>query len=192
MADVRRIIVIFVIAILFTIFINVSIEAFYPMPDYADYCKNDNYPRPMPYKEPPSNFSCPEFQTPQTITHSCPSEKGSVEYKYDERGCAKEAYCETCNVALDKANQKYNLAVFIISAVMGLIALIAGLYLPQKKNPINEWVGSGFLLGGILTILVGTIRYFGDMGRYMRPIIILIELVLVIYLAYRKLGNRKK
>ena len=75
---------------------------------------------------------------------------------------------------------------------MGLIALIAGLYLPKKKNPINEWVGSGFLLGGILTILVGTVRYFGDMGRYARPIIILVELVLVIYLAYRKLGDKKK
>ena len=193
MTDVRRIIVIFVIAILFTIFINVSIEAFYPMPDYADYCKNDNYPnypRPTPYKEAPSNFSCPEFKTPQSVTDLCSSEKGNVEFKYDEQGCAKEAYCETCHIALDKANQRYNLAVFIISAIMGLIALIAGLYLPKKKNPINEWVGSGFLLGGLLTIFVGTARYFGDMGRAMRPVVILLELVLFLYLTYRWLGSR--
>jgi hypothetical protein len=189
MADVRRIIVIFVIAILFTIFINVAIEAFYPQPDYETYCTPERSPRPMFAKE-PSSTSCPEVLVPQDVSDACMAEKGSVEFKYDSKGCPTEAYCNTCYIDLELANERYNLIVFIVCAIAGLGALITGLYLPQQRNPINEWVGSGFLLGGILTILVGTIRYFGDMGRYTRPIVILIELVLVIYLAYKKLGKK--
>ena len=186
MADARRIIVIFVIAILFAIFVQVAIEAFYPSPKYQDYCKEQAQPREIPYKDPQS---CPELTIPEDF--KCASEKGGIQYKYDLKGCPTEIYCETCNILFDNAQQKYNLMIFIISAVAGLIALIVGLYLPQHKNPINEWIGSGFLLGGILTIFVGTIRYFGQMGRYIRPIVILFELILIIYLAYKKLGKKK-
>jgi hypothetical protein len=154
MADVRRIIVIFVIAILFTIFINVSIDAFYPQPEYTDYC------------EEPRAVKMEEARLPVEFDDSCKEE-------------------------FDAARARYNFLVFIVSAMTGLAALIIGLHLPQKKNVINEWVGSGFLLGGLFTIFVGTVRYFGDMGRYVRPIVILIELVLVIYLAYKKLGKKK-
>lgn len=188
MADVRRIIVIFVIAILFTILINVSIEAVHPSPKYEEYCKEKSMPRPAPY---PAEKACSEFTTPKEISESCPEEKGKVDFTYDERGCPTKAYCETCYKEYDQANQKYNLVVFIISAITGLIALVVGLHLPEKKNPINEWIGSGFLLGGMLTIFVGTVRYFGEMGRYTRPIVILVELALVIYLAYKKLGKKK-
>lgn len=189
MADVRRIIVIFVIAILFTVLVQVSIEAFHPTPKYEDFCLDNASPKPAPY---PSERACPEFKTPQSIIDSCPQKKGSVNYNYDGRGCPTEAYCETCYKELDLANQKYHLFVFIVSAITGFIALLIGLHLPEKRNPINEWMGSGFLLGGILTIFTGTVRYFGEMGRYMKPIVILIELILIIYLAYKKLGSKKK
>ena len=175
MPDVRRIIVIFVIAILFTVLINVSIDAFYPQPEYDDFCRN-SYPKAMPLE--PSK--CDEVANVECA-------RGQSTYRYDAKGCPYEAYCETCQEELNQAQKKYNFVVFIVSAIFGLIALVVGLHLPQKKNPINEWVGSGFLLGGLLTILVGTVRYFGDMGRYVRPIVIFIELTLVIYLAYKKL-----
>ncbi len=188
MADVRRIIMIFVIAVLFTILINVSIEAFYPSPDYQDYCTKSAYSEPARVDQ---DNSCPTFKAPQPIIDSCTADKGYIAYEYNESGCAVKAYCETCGIKYDEANKLYNLVVFIVSAITGLIALFVGLYLPQKKNPINEWIGSGFLLGGLLTIFVGTIRYFGEMGRYTRPVVIFIELALVIYLAYKKLGKKK-
>ena len=187
MADVRRIIVIFVIAVLFTILINVSIDAFYDQPSYETYCRN-NFAKPMQIVE--RDAVCAPIQPSQELLDSCTPEKGQIDYKIDERGCAAEPYCEPCSGNFNRAQEKYNFIVFLISCVTGLGALIAGLHLPQKKNPINEWIGSGFLLGGLITIFVGTARYFGDMGRYVRPIVILIELILVIYLAYKKLGKK--
>ncbi len=183
--DVRRIIVIFVVAILFSILVQVTIDAIKPYPDYSDYCTDDM--RPYMIGE---GKNCTYLAPSQELIDSC-KDNGNVAYKYDSQGCATEAYCETCSVEYDTAQQKYNMIVFIVSAVMGLIAIIAGLYLPQHKNPVNEWMGSGFLLGGIITILVGTVRYFGDMGRYARPITIFFELALIIFLAYRKLGKNK-
>lgn len=173
MAYIRRIIVIFVIAILFTILINVSIDAFYPQPEYGDFCR-DNYPKAMPLQ--------PE-QCAEVTPIDCA--RGETSYRYNTRGCPTEAYCETCHENLEQAQEKYSIVVFIVSAITGLIALVVGMNLP--KSFVNEWIGSGFLLGGLLTILVGTIRYFGDMGRYVRPVVILFELTLVIYLAYKKL-----
>jgi hypothetical protein len=188
MPDIRRYLVIAVIAILFTILVQVSIEAAYPEPKYEDYCKPEY--RPKPIMTPPPNYQCPNYNPPPMISEECERQKGYVQYRTDQYGCATEAYCETCQHKLDDAREKYNFVVFIVSALMGLIALVIGLNLSQETNPINEWVGSGFLLGGIISVFVGTIRYFGDMGRYMRPVVIFIELVLVIYLAYKRLGSK--
>jgi hypothetical protein len=183
MVDVRRIVVIFVIAILFTILVNVSIEAVKPKPEYNDYC-NEKFAQPAIRQE-----TCPEILPTKAMLDSC---EGRINYHYDSHGCPAEAFCDSCSINYDAAQARYNLVVFIVSAITGLIALIIGLYLPHKKNPINEWVGSGFLLAGLLTILIGTARYFDDMGRYTRPVIIFIELVLFIYLTYKKLGSKRK
>ena len=173
MPDIRRIIVILVIAVLFTMLINVSHDAVYPQPEYNDFCR-DNYPKAMRIQP----EQCPDIQTVECA-------RGQTAYRYDAKGCPSEAYCETCNEELQQAQERYSIVVFIVSAITGLVALVVGLHVN-----LNEWIGSGFLLGGLLTILVGTIRYFGEMGRYVRPVVILFELVLVVYLTYKKLGKR--
>ena len=186
MANIRRVLVIFVIAILFTIFINVTIEAVYPNPEYDDYCEDKFRPPEVPYKS--SEFYCSEITISDELMDSC---EGKIEYTYNSNGCPIKAYCETCHLEWEEKEEMYNFIVFIISTIAGLAAIIVGINLPEKKNPLNEWVGSGFLLGGLLTIFIGTARFFGDMGRFVRPIIILLELSLVIYLTYKKLGGKK-
>lgn len=185
MKDTRRIIVIFVIAVLFAILVNVTIEAVYPHPEYSDFC-GDDHPRIM---KPNGGEICPAIDTNTNSLDDC---KGHIAYKYDKNGCPTETYCETCQLKFDDINERYNMIVFIISAILGLLALGIGLYLPQNVNPVNEWVGSGLLLGGIFVIATGTARYFGDMGRFLRPVVIFAELALVIYLSYKKLGPKPK
>ena len=191
MIDIRRILVILVIAVLLGILTQVSIDAVYPEPKYDTYCRPtiDNQFASMPKQVRP-DFVCGNYTPPAELSSTCPPEKGQVQYKYDSNGCVTQAYCETCNKNFDVANEKHGLAVFIVSAIFGLIAIVIGLYLQPAKNPINEWVGSGFLLGGLISIFTGTVRYFGSMGRFMKPVIILLELILVIWLAYRKLGKK--
>ncbi|MFH1053952.1 MAG: hypothetical protein V1740_06055 [Candidatus Woesearchaeota archaeon] len=181
MADiVRKILIIFVIGILYSIFVQSLIEAIYPSPDYDDYCMGIIEPRVLPEKvQRPENCSFLD-------TTDCIRSGGDPDYTYDTEGCAVSFDCNYCRQELDKDMEKYNLIVFIISSIFGLIAIAIGLYLPQS-NSLNEWVATGFMLGGLLSLFIGTARYYSDMARMIRPVIIFIELVIVIYIAYKKI-----
>ena len=98
--------------------------------------------------------------------------------------------CNYCQKEYEHANEKFNLYNFIFSAIFALIAMGVGLYLPAQKGSLNEWVGTGFMLGGLLTLFVGTFMVFGELHRYIKPIVIFAELVIVLWLAYKKLDNK--
>ena len=108
MIDLRKVLIIFVISVLFSAFVLSSIEAVYPEPKYEDYCTSYNYgPRPMMpvVKE---NFTCPETAN-QQLFESCTKQKGYVDYKiYDSNGCPKEPFCNMCSAELDHSKQKYS------------------------------------------------------------------------------------
>lgn len=179
MTDVRKILVIFLIGILYAIFVQSMIEAIYSSPDYEDYCR---YNMPEPVKMGISPQNC----TALVETIQC-DKGGMIQYIYDSNGCPNSTYCDYCSIGWEKAQEQYRLIVFIVSSAMALIAIGIGLVLPVKKNPLNEWIGTGFLLGGLITLFIGTIRYYEDMTRILRPIVMLIELGIVIFLAYKKL-----
>ena len=195
MIDLRRIAIIFVIAILYAIFVNAFIGAFYPAPRYDDYCKARYY-APVPEKPYPAaertNIKCPSYNEPtQEQLDACANDKGYPEYRYDNDGCAIEYKgCNFCQRDFDKENEKYNFVFFIISSILAVIAIGIGLYLPTKQS-LNEWVATGFMLGGLATLFFGTFRYYEYLGRYVKLIVILVELLIVIYLSYKKLKDIK-
>jgi hypothetical protein len=181
------------IAILFTIFVNATIEAIYKSPEYNDFCRTAYYDKP--YVEPvivkQANFTCPSFtDVSEDEKNKCIDAKGMVDYKRDVNSCPTAYKCEMCNAYFQDSQKMYNLIVFIISAILGIIAIVVGIMLPSK-NPLNEWIGMGFMIGGLFTIFVGTIRAYSDIDRFYRPFVMLAELILVIFLAYRQFSNKK-
>ena len=185
MADIRKILIIFVIAVLFAILVQSTIDAVYPSPEYDDFC-GETKPRPVAVKV----DMCPEFDYNEA--NECAENRGMIKYIYDVNGCPISYECDPCSKDYDSARDKYGFISFIISALLGIIAIIAGLWLPVEKNSLHEWIGTGFLLGGLFTLFIGTMRYYSDLHRILRPIIILIELLIVIYLSYKKLNPKKK
>ncbi|HLC50274.1 MAG TPA: hypothetical protein VJI97_02495 [Candidatus Nanoarchaeia archaeon] len=190
MIDLRRVAIIFVIGILYAVLVNAIIDAVYPSPKYEDFCKGKYYPdRSYPI---PAGGNC-QILNPaeQDKANSCFNDKGNPEYNYDSKGCEttfKE--CNYCQKDFEAANQKYNLYTFIISSILAVIAIMVALMLPSD-NGLNEWIATGFMLGGLFSLFYGTIRYYTYLGRWIRPVVILIELMLVIYLAYKKLTDNK-
>ena len=183
--DVRRIAVIFVIAVLFAIFVFTMIEAVYPEPQYEDFCQDAYADKPYPV----DTRNCSYLDVPDDFRRDCTEKDGRVAYEYDQQGCQESYYCEMCHAHLDEARELHNMVTFLIAAILGLVAIALALYLPIK-NDINEWIGTGFMLGGLFTLFFGTARYFGDMVRFVRPVVIFIELLIIIYLTYRKLGKK--
>ena len=191
MIDLRRVAIIFVIAILYAIFVNAFIAAFYPAPKYEDYCKARFYAeKPVPGAV--GKKECAPYQEPsQQALDKCAEQKGFPEYTYDAYGCViGYKGCNFCQRDFDAANQKYNLIFFIFSSVLAIVAIAIGLLLPPT-NSLNEWIATGFILGGLITLFFGTFRYYEYLGRYLKPAVILAELLIVVYLSYKKLRDIK-
>ena len=187
MIDLRRVAIIFVIAILYAILVNAVIAAFYPEPKYEDYCRQRFAPA-IPYAK--TETTCQKFNqpAPQEL-EKCSSDKGQPDYLYDANGCPFQYKgCNYCQRDFDNANQKYSFYFFIFSSILAIIAIGIGLLLPNS-NSLNEWIATGFMLGGLITLFFGTFRYYQYLGRYIKPFVILAELLIVIFLSYRKLRD---
>ena len=192
MIDLRRVAIIFVIAVLYAIFVNAFIGAFYTAPKYDDFCKSRFYPE-KPYPAAVERKDCPKYKEPtQEELDKCAADKGYPDYRYDAFSCPVEYKgCNFCQRDFDNANQKYNFMYFIFSSILAVIAIGVGLMLPTDKS-LNEWVATGFMLGGLFTLFFGTFRYYEYLGRYVKPVVILAELLIVIYLSYQKLHDSKE
>ena len=189
MLDIKRYAMIVGITILFATLVFVTIDAFYPEPKYEDYCNQGNYARysypekPYPAGAVTSTTNCTEVKLPNKASMECEKNGGFVEFDYDEKGCqVKDSMrCNYCNKEFNEKQKRYNRDVFLISAPIGLAAIFLGILWAI------DFLGSGFMFAGIAVLAVGTTRYFGDMSKWMRVITIFIELLLLIWIGYKKL-----
>lgn len=189
MVDLRRIVVIFIIAVLFSVLVFSTIDAIYPSPSWSDFCGEDDYAKP--YYPSTKEVNCSEITVTDEDQQSCKDKNGRIEFENDKDGCPTSYECNTCHHELDMAREKHNMVMFIVSSILSLIAIGIALLLPMDED-LNEWIATGFMLGGLFTLFFGTAQYFGDMARWLRPVIILVELLIVIFLAYKKLSNKNK
>jgi TRAP-type uncharacterized transport system fused permease subunit len=192
MVDIRKIIIIFVIAVLFSVFVFAFIGAIYPQPDYRDFCRGayeEVYDKVGPVAQPKD---CKVIRPTEQVQKNCTDNNGVIEYTYDSQGCAVSYECSTCQYRYEQEMKKHQQYVFYISAVLALIAVFVGMYLPAQANTLNEWVGTGFMLGGAFALFFGTATSYNSLDRYIKPIVLLLELLLVIFIAYKKIGNLRK
>jgi hypothetical protein len=193
--DARKILVILIIAVLFGIFTNSLAEALFNEPDYNNYCKpyTSIYEKMAPVSVPTQTITgcnnCTYIEPTTEERDNC--KDGDLAPVYSQNNCITSYKCETCNKEFQNAQSNYNFKIFLVTALLGLVAIILGLYLPKDINSLNEWIGTGFMFGGLISVFIGTARYFGDMHKIVRPIIIFIELILVILITYKKLKDKK-
>ncbi len=186
MADIKKIALTIAVGILLALFIGFLIDAVYSSPKYEDFCKSYNYPIA---KEQIVNPSCKNLTATIADERDCSvNQKGYIQYNYSLEGCVSSYYCETCNVKFDDSNKVYSRNLFFILAPISIALIIIGMFLSLES------IGSGFIFGGILTLIYATIRVFGDLSKVMRVILLGIELILVLWLGYKKIekSNKKK
>ncbi len=180
MANLKNISLTISIAVLFALFIGFAIDAFYPGPEHQDFCTNDRaYPKP--YGEPFNRTTCPDIDSQDPIYATCTQDKGYVTYEFDKNNCQVNPYCETCQVEFDASNKLYSRNLFFITAVIGIIAILVGLVYVGL-----DAIASGFMFGGSLVLIYGTVRVFGDLSRVMRVVVLGIELVVLVYIGIKK------
>lgn len=179
------------IAVIFVFFVVFGIKAFYKEPKYEDFCargtsvdvvySNGYYPEPYParFKESPENPCARAVQDYDKFRKDCAVKKADVVFGYDENGCQAGKECTFCQQDYNKARNIYFRNVFIISGIVGIIAIIIGAVLKITS------VSAGLFGGGVLTIIYGTTNYWSELADWARFIILGIALVVLIYLGYK-------
>ncbi len=150
-----------------------------------NYCNNTNYglAKPLPTGAVIPNNCGDVYSIPESI--KCMNDNGMVETKYDSKNCPVYDNCNYCNKYLMDAQKKHGQTTFIILAILGVLTIIFGVYFKI------EFIGSGFMYGGIIILFYATIRFLMDQNKYIRILILFIELMIVILIGYKKLNKKK-
>lgn len=180
------------IAVIFVFFVVFGIKAFYKEPKYENFCKigvpidfvsgkRGYYAEPYParMKEPEQSVCAKSNLEYDKFRKTCAEKKMDVIYEYDDKGCQVAKECTSCNVDFDTARNIYFRNVFIISGIVGIIAIIGGAILGHMS------VSAGLFGGGVLTIIYGTTNYWSELADYARFVILGIALAVLIYLGYK-------
>ncbi len=168
------------IAIILVLFVGYGINTFYKSPKYEDFCE-EKFPEPVRIEK-EDIAKCDAVQKSNTaFEDSCYRQEGIVRYEADEDGCQVANECDMCNKEYREVMGIYNRNVFIIAVVAGLIAVVLGGIILKLES-----VSAGIMGGGVLSIIYGTLRYWGDMGDVLRFIILGIVLAILIWIGYKK------
>ncbi len=188
MADLKKISLSVGIAVVFAFFIAFLIDALYSSPEYNMFCKNqEHFPyQPKGFSEFSGRDNCAELLQNETLLATCNEKGGYVAYLQNSSGCQTTPYCELCQKQFSDATEEYNKNLFYVTFPIGLVAIIVGMYLPL----FIEAIASGFMFGGILTLIQATVRVFGDLGKFTRVILLGLELVILIWIGYKKVSDK--
>ncbi len=147
------------IIIVLNLFFNYTISLFYPAPDSNDY------------------------YGAQTM-EECEAIGGDWE-KYDAiegevRAPKTDGYCDA-REAYDAVRKPYERNVFIALVILGVASLFIGFGLAAY-----EAVAAGLSYGGVLSLLIASMRYWENADNYLRVIILAIALAALIWIGLKK------
>ncbi|MEK7565356.1 MAG: hypothetical protein AAB501_03930 [Patescibacteria group bacterium] len=182
MSKIKEIILALAIVVVLNLFFNYGVFTFYKEPKFENFC------------------SAELTQKVYTEKASCEAVGGrwyeSNQVNYGDRmvpvkpmpQTGETSWCDStdkCRKDYDTVRNVYNRNVFIILIVLGLISLGLGLLVISASA-----VANGFLGGGLLSLIVGTVRYWSDMNEYLRFIVLGIALAMLIWLGYKKFNSK--
>lgn len=165
------------ILVVLNLFFNYGIYTFYKGPKFENFCRQElnsvNY----------------------TTKDSCESAGGMWNENYPKNvpvdvtvpTKVQTGYCDvyyTCQKDFTAVSSVYNRNVFIVLVVLGLATLVGGLFIG-----ISAAVSTGFTLGGVLSMIIGSIRYWSDMNDYLRFGLLGVALAVLVWLGIKKFND---
>jgi hypothetical protein len=130
-----------------------------------------NYAISLVYKQPVWN--CEMRPVPASI------EKTPVGPSIEE-----EAKFQACQKSFDTVRDTYNKNVFIVLVILGALSVLIGNFIS------NAVIAQGLALGGVLSFIIASMRYWGSANDLIRLIILAIALGILFWIAYKKFNDR--
>jgi hypothetical protein len=179
------------IAVLLVVFIGYGLYVFYEPPQYGYADTSSCF----------TQFPCENLTAPCYVNETINGSPDKVVPVPAYTGCYEKVYASAqyqkcmedqndCNNKINQTSENYFHArnSFYILIVLAIVAIIVGARLWQK-----EGIGSGFLGGGVLTVLwalIYTPQYWTTLNKYLRLLAVGAVLVLLVWIGYKKLETR--
>lgn len=198
---IKKVLMSIAIALVLVFFVGYGLHTFYKEPNYDDFCPNAAERKVGIYdtkesceavggkwEEKEGSPEVDKLTTNQYLCTRSPYVEGE-EFVFNCR-TAEDAgkdsgWCDpdyTCREEYESAREPHNRISFIILAVIGVIIIVIATAVLAENA-----VSYGVLAGGILTILYGTLRFWGAIPDIARFIILGAALITLIILGYKKL-----
>lgn len=176
----REIALAIAIVVVLNMFFNYGVHTFYKPADYERFC-----PTELTQKNYSSKEACEEVGG-KWFEGSTAEYRGEypVPVPAGEK-IAPASWCDAtakCREDFQNSANFYNRNVFIILEIAGLVSFLLGLFAISAKA-----VANGFLGGGILSMIIGTIRYWSGMDDYLRFGILGLVLAVLVWVGYKKI-----
>lgn len=194
---VKNVILAIAIAIIFAFFVGRGIDVFYSSPEWDDYCDQETL---MKFDYNVGKDEC-ESVDGQWINYSenrlvsdnqflcsktAETAEGVITLNCQYSKIGENGYCDVnskCDAEYRDADEKYSKNIFIITLVIGILAIILSVMLQLVS------VSSGLMVGGLLLMIYGTMRYWAYSSDVLRFVMLGIALVILIWLGYKKLNK---
>ncbi|MCX6712733.1 MAG: hypothetical protein NTY66_00815 [Candidatus Vogelbacteria bacterium] len=170
-------VVIIGIVVVLNLFFNYLIQVFYQQPKFENYCKAEQI-----NIAPATQQEClakggqwNQSINQKQLTPAAPTAPATTEVN---------SYCDvtfTCQKNFQTANDIYNRNVFIVLVVLGILSIVLSFALASAAV-----VSLGLSLGGVLSLIIASIRYWSAMNDYIRVIILGLALGVLIWLGIKK------
>jgi len=168
------------IVIILNLFFAVAVRLAYKEPAFENFCVQDRIKVALETKEACEakdiggkwNYNNTGYKEPMPVTVPVESLKQQT------------GYCDinyTCQKSFEAATSLYNRNVFVVLVVLGIISLIVG-YVFSASSAVSL----GLSLGGVISLIIASIRYWSDMQEYLRLIILGIALVALVWFGIKK------
>lgn len=144
------------IVVVFALALWQGIEAFYPSPQYEDYCED--------------GIGFPGAESNVTVCE-------------DSGGIWKNGYCDyysECQKEYDAARDPHAKVVFFISLIVAIIVIIVGFSILSI-----EPVGSALIGSGIWAVFWGSVVNWRNLSDIWRFLLLLVVLILLIWIAIK-------
>lgn len=169
------------IVVVLNLFFAVAIHLVYKEPAYDTFCAANRVPQLIETKEACEAPVVGGQWTPNDARNGvAPAKIAAPETK----PAVPSGYCDvnyTCGKNFQTAQSLYNRNVFIILVVLGVLSLAAGYVLTASSA-----VALGLSLGGLVALIIASVRYWSDMDDYLRLIILALALAALIWFGIKK------
>ena len=165
------------IVIVLNLFLNYAISLFYKAPEYNNYIAQPQVVEQIVTKEACLKIGGQWSENIQDYNgiKNAPTVPVKVQGYCDPNFTKQKLY--------EEASKTYNRNIFIILVVLGAISLLLGAFMG------NEIISLGLSWGGVLSLLIASLRYWSNADNWAKVLILGIALSALIWLAVKKFSN---